>query len=195
VRWLESIGWCPACPSGACAPAGVSVATRHHHRQDGHHVRTSPPPHRNALPGVHSLCTAAGRRRAERRDDRGRGQQRTARPRARSASIDGKRFDITPADLSGVTSLERLRSGVFLGVLDNEAGAAEDVSLPAGRFNLYLTQVGGTWAAYAESGGKVYPAKRAIEKPDGPPGQQPTFHRGSGCWWLWLIFTGIEVCW
>jgi hypothetical protein len=114
---------------------------------------------------------------------------------ARSASIDGKRFDITPADLSGVTSLERLRSGVFLGVLDNEAGTAEDVSLPAGRFNLYLTQVGGAWAAYAESGGKVYPAKRAIEKPDGPPGQQPTFSRGSGCWWLWLIFTGVQVCW
>lgn len=120
---------------------------------------------------------------------------RLDRGRARSASIDGKKFDITPADLSGVTSLENLRSGVFLGVLDNEAGAAEDVSLPTGRYNLYLTQVGGTWAAYAESAGKVYPAKRAIEKPDGPPGQQPTFRRGSGCWWLWLIFTGIEVCW
>jgi hypothetical protein len=115
--------------------------------------------------------------------------------RARSASIDGKRFDITPADMSGVTSLEHLRSGVFLGVLDNDAGAAEDVSLPKGRFNLYLTQMSGAWTAYAESGGKVYPAKRAIEKPNGPPGQQPTFSRGSGCWWLWLIFTGIEVCW
>ena len=115
--------------------------------------------------------------------------------RGRSASIDGKRFDITPADLSGVTSLERLRSGVFLGVLDNEAGTAEDVSLPAGHFNLYLMQVGGSWTAYAESGGKVYPAKRALEKPDGPPGKEPKFSRGSGCWWLWLIFTGIEVCW
>ena len=80
-------------------------------------------------------------------------------------------------------------------VLDNEAGAAEDVSLPTGRFNLYLTQAGGAWAAFAESEGKVYPAKRTIEKPDGPPGQLPTFRRGSGCWWLWLIFTGIEVCW
>ena len=116
------------------------------------------------------------------------------RAHARSASIDGKRFDITPADLSAVTSLDRLRSGVFLGVLDNEAGTAEDVSLPPGRFNLYLTQVGGAWTAYAESGGMVYPAKRSIEEPDGPPGQQPTFSRGSGCWWLWRI-TGIQVCW
>jgi hypothetical protein len=72
--------------------------------------------------------------------------------------------------------------------------AAEDVSLPPGRFNLYLTQVGGAWTAYAESGGRVYPAKRSIETPDGPPGQQPRFSRGSGCWWLWLI-TGIQVCW
>ena len=115
--------------------------------------------------------------------------------RARSASIDGRRFDITPANLSGVTSLEHLRSGVFFGLLDNEAGAAEDVSLPAGRFDLYLTQVGGAWAAYAESDSRVYPAKRTIEKPNDPPGQQPTFSRGSGCWWLWLIFTRIEVCW
>ena len=78
---------------------------------------------------------------------------------------------------------------------EGEAGAAEDVSIPVGRFNLYLTQKDGAWAAYAESGGKVFPAKRTIEKPNGPPGQQPTFRRGSGCWWLWLIFTGIEVCW
>ena len=61
--------------------------------------------------------------------------------RARSASIDGKKFDITPADLSGVTSLDRLKSGVFLGVLDNEAGVAEDVSLPTGRFHRYMADV------------------------------------------------------
>src|SRR5262245_8032932 len=59
---------------------------------------------------------------------------RLDRGKARSASIDGKKFDITPADMSGVTSLENLRSGVFLGVLDNEAGTAEDVSLPTGQF-------------------------------------------------------------
>ena len=100
--------------------------------------------------------------------------------------------DVAPT--SGVTIVERVRSELRE-MLDTNTGTAEDVSLPAGRFNLYLMQVGGSWAAYAESGGKVYPAKRAIEKPDGPPGQQPTLRRGSGCWWLWLIFTGIEVCW
>ena len=120
---------------------------------------------------------------------------RLDRAHTRSASIDGKRFDITPADYSGIKSMEQLRAGVFLGVLDNEAGAAEDVSLPTGRFNLYLTQSNGVLVAYAEQGGKVYPAKRTIQKPEGPPNNQPQFRRGSGCWWLWLIFTGIEVCW
>ena len=38
-------------------------------------------------------------------------------------------------------------------------------------------------------------AKRAVERPDTPAKMEPTFNRGSGCWWLWLIFTGINVCW
>ena len=58
-----------------------------------------------------------------------------------------------------------------------------------------LSQSGGQWQAHAEQNGKIYKAKRAIERPDTPQGMEPTFNRGSGCWWLWLIFTGINVCW
>src|SRR5215204_5780220 len=112
---------------------------------------------------------------------------RLDRAHARSASIDGKRFDITPAEFTGLTA-ERFGSGVFLGVLDNEAGAAEDVGIPTGRFNLYLAQVNGTMTAYAEQNGRIFPAKRTIRKADGPPNNEPAFRRGSGCWWLWLIF-------
>jgi hypothetical protein len=114
---------------------------------------------------------------------------------AKSASINGKKFNIVPADFSTISSRDQLGAGVFLGVLDNEAGATEDVSLPPGRFNLYLSQSDGQWQAHAEQNGKIYKAKRAIEKPDTPQGMDPTFNRGSGCWWLWLIFTGINVCW
>ena len=114
---------------------------------------------------------------------------------AKSAAINGKKFNIVPADFSSIASREQLSAGVFLGVLDNEAGTSEDVSLPPGRFNLYLNQAGGQWQAYAEQGGKIYKAKRAIERPDTPANMDPTFNRGSGCWWLWLIFTGINVCW
>jgi len=100
---------------------------------------------------------------------------------AKSAAINGKKFNIVPADFSSIASREQLSAGVFLGVLDNEAGTSEDVSLPPGRFNLYLNQAGGQWQAYAEQGGKIYKAKRAIERPDTPANMDPTFNRGSGC--------------
>ena len=72
-------------------------------------------------------------------------------------------------------------------------GAAEDVSLAGGHFHPYLTRPGGARAAYAESSGDLYSAKRAIEKPDGLPGPQPTLRLGSSCWCLWLL-SGIDVC-
>src|SRR5262245_66016630 len=53
---------------------------------------------------------------------------------AKNASINGKKFNLIPADLSGITSRDQLAAGALIGVLDNEAGAAEDVSLPPGRF-------------------------------------------------------------
>lgn len=114
---------------------------------------------------------------------------------AKSAAINGKKFNIVPADFSGISSRDQLAAGTFLGVLDNEAGATEDVSLPPGKFNLYLSQSSAGWEAYAEQNGRLYKAKRAIERPDTPSKMEPTFNRGSGCWWLWLIFTGINVCW
>jgi hypothetical protein len=75
------------------------------------------------------------------------------------------------APMSGVTIVERLRSEL-VSVLDNEAGAADEASLPAGRINDYLTRVGGARSAYADSSRGLY---------------------GSTCWWLWLL-SGIDVC-
>jgi hypothetical protein len=114
---------------------------------------------------------------------------------AKAAAINGKKFNITPADFSGIKKRDDLRGGVFLGVLDNEAGATEDVSLPPGRYNLYLTESAGGWEAYAEQNGKVIKAKRTVERPDTPANMEPVFSRGSGCWWLNLFITGIYVCW
>ena len=69
------------------------------------------------------------------------------------------------APMSGVTIVERLRSELQ-SVVYNQAGAAEDVSLPVAHFNPYLTRLGGARAALS---------------------------RGSSCWWLWLL-SGIDVC-
>jgi hypothetical protein len=113
----------------------------------------------------------------------------------KSAAINGKKFNIVPADFSGITSRDQVANGLFLGVLDNEAGASEDVSLPPGRFNLYLAQTGNGWEAYAEQNGRLFKAKRAIERADSPPNNEPTFSRGSGCWWVWLYLFSVQVCW
>jgi hypothetical protein len=96
------------------------------------------------------------------------------------------------APTSGATIVERLRSE-FRRVLGNEAGAAEEGSLPVGSLNPYLTRDVGSRAAYAEPSGDVSAATRASEKPDGWGSPQPTFRRGSACWWLWFLF-GNVVC-
>ena len=72
------------------------------------------------------------------------------------------------ARTSVVTIVERLRSEL-VEMLERETSAAEDGSLPARRFNRSLTRVGVL------------------------PSPQPTFRRGSACWWLWLL-SGDDVC-
>lgn len=113
---------------------------------------------------------------------------------AKSAAINGKKFNLIPADLSGITSREQLAAGALIGVLDNEAGAAEDVSLPPGRFNIYLEQSGGRWQTYAEQNGKIYKAKRNFERTDLAPGTEPQFSRGSGCWVFTLVIFWWQWC-
>jgi len=106
---------------------------------------------------------------------------------AKTASINGKKFNITPADLSGITSRDQLAAGALIGVLDNEAGPKEDVSLPPGKFNIYLQQTNGQWQTWAEQNGKVYKAKRNWERTDLQLGAEPQFSRGSGCWVFYVV--------
>jgi hypothetical protein len=75
--------------------------------------------------------------------------------------------DVPPT--SGVTIVERVRSELRE-MLDTNTGTAEDVSLPERRLTPSLTRVGGL------------------------PVPQPTFRRGSACWWLWVL-SGVAVCW
>jgi hypothetical protein len=75
------------------------------------------------------------------------------------------------APTRGVAIVERLRSE-FLSVLDTEAAARKDVSLPSRRLDPDRTPEG-----------------------DAPVvlGPRLTFRRGSACWWLWVLF-GNELC-
>jgi hypothetical protein len=116
--------------------------------------------------------------------------------RAKKAQISGKKFDFVPADLGMVRALDQLKAGVVVGALDTEASVAEGVSLPPGKYEIYVAQVGGQWQAYATKSGKIVKAaKSVVERPDTPANMEPTFNTGSGCWWLWLIITGLNVCW
>jgi hypothetical protein len=72
------------------------------------------------------------------------------------------------ARTSDVTIVERLRSELRE-MLYTETRTTEDVSLPGRRLTPSLTRVAGL------------------------PLPQPTFRRGSACWWLWVL-SGVEVC-
>ena len=71
---------------------------------------------------------------------------------------------------------------------------AEDVSLPPGKFNIYLQQTGGQWQTYAEQNGKIYKAKRIYERTDLKAGAEPQFSRGSGCWTFYILFFPFQFC-
>lgn len=82
------------------------------------------------------------------------------------------------------------------GVLDNKAGAAEDVRPRAPRFNLRLTQVAGSvWIVYADP--EMAVSRCAARDREARPPAQPAANASPREWllWLWLTTTGTEVCW
>ena len=97
-----------------------------------------------------------------------------------------------------VTPFERVRSAALGGAIENEAAALERVRLTppradADRMQMHLMRMDGVWLAYAAFVRIVYPAKYAIDAPDGPPDRQVMIGRWSGCWWA-LLFTGRAPC-
>lgn len=79
-------------------------------------------------------------------------------------------------------------------MLDTEATITEDVWLLPGSYDLYVARINGEWRAYAEKNGRLVRARKAVERPDTPPNMEPV-GLGGGCWWLWLIATGVAICW
>lgn len=106
----------------------------------------------------------------------------------------GKKSTLTPARLEHLRGIEDLENGEFIGVLDTEI-EGDRAGLPAGKYNLFIAKVGGDWHVYAESDGQVVAeAASVVERPDTPRDMKPQFREGSFCWWVWLIFTGFELC-
>lgn len=113
--------------------------------------------------------------------------------RPRDAAPTGAATAAVTTNMSGVRVRQRLRWAVFLGVLEDEAGAAVDVGLLAASYTPYRTLVDGTKPVYAESGGKVYAPHRSIEDADDPPASRPTINRWSVCWWVQVVI-GWPFC-
>ena len=106
----------------------------------------------------------------------------------------GENCKLTPADLTHLGSMTDLEDGQFIGVLETDI-ASDKTGLAAGKYDLFLAKVGNAWHVYAESGGKIAgEAYSVLERKDTPKNMRPKFSKGSFCWWVWLIFTGFQVC-
>ena len=99
-----------------------------------------------------------------------------------TAIVGGKSMRFTPArQASGTVALADPGTGAFLGVLENEL-AGDETSLPAGKFNLFVANVGGQWHAYAEARGQlVAEAARVTVTPGKGPAVRPRFEAKGWC--------------
>lgn len=68
-------------------------------------------------------------------------------------TINGKKVRFIPAILKDSTD-QTVRSGVLLGVLENEI-KGDETGLAPGHYNIYLAQVNKRWHVYAESNGVI----------------------------------------
>jgi hypothetical protein len=82
--------------------------------------------------------------------------------RVTTVKHEGKQIKMTPADLTG-HSFEELRlKGLPIGRLETEI-AGDETGLPPGKYNLFAVEVNGQWRAYAEAGGRVVKAAKAVD--------------------------------
>ena len=84
---------------------------------------------------------------------------------AATATMFGKPFKFTPAQVKTKADKADDGKGEFLGVLENGA-IGDETGLPAGKYNLYVADVNGQLKGYAEANGQV--VKEAIRASSTP---------------------------
>ena len=71
------------------------------------------------------------------------------------AAFQGQPIAYTPAaENASITSLDDLRGGRFLGVLETKA-VGDESGLPPGTYNVFVAEVDGKWRAFAEANGEI----------------------------------------
>ncbi len=110
-----------------------------------------------------------------------------------TAEYNGKRFTFTPARQAPGLKMADIENGVIAGAVDN---GFSDITLPEGRYQVYVAKINNQWRAYAvqPDGTIIAEAKSVMEDRAQGPGK-PKAWRGSGCFWIWLIVIGFNVCW
>jgi hypothetical protein len=105
-------------------------------------------------------------------------------------TFQGQRMALTPADLSHLKSVDDLKAGQVVGLLENGA-AGDETGLPPGKYDLYLAEVGGQWHAYAEAGGQIVKeAVRAdvLQGGGSQAGLKPQFREKGWCFDVNIFF-------
>ncbi len=74
--------------------------------------------------------------------------------RAGTGIVQGKPMKLTPAILTSGITLQDIKAGQVIGMLENGA-AGDETGLPPGRYHLFLVSIGDQWQAYAEANGRV----------------------------------------
>jgi hypothetical protein len=102
---------------------------------------------------------------------------------AGTGTFQGKSMKLTPAALA-VASLDELKAGQVIGILENDA-AGDETGLPPGRYNLFVAFVDGQWRGYAEAGGKIISPAVRTRIANAGAGKTPTFQQNGWCFTLY----------
>jgi len=103
------------------------------------------------------------------------------------ATMFGKPFKFTPAQVKTKADTPDDGKGDFLGVLENGA-AGDETGLPPGKYNLFVANVNGQLKGYAEANGQIVKeAIRATSTPaqEGAKGRPQFNEKG---WWVSVYY-------
>jgi hypothetical protein len=104
-----------------------------------------------------------------------------------TATVLGKQFRFTPIRVPQGGTKPTSATG-FAGVLENGA-AGDETGLPPGRYNLFVSNVGGQWKAYAESGGRIVREAIRVSNANLARGAKPQFEERGWCVIVWTLWT------
>jgi hypothetical protein len=107
-----------------------------------------------------------------------------------TATMFGKPFKFTPAQIPTKADPLSDDKGQFLGVLENGA-VGDETGLPPGKYNLYSANVNGQLKGYAEANGQIVrEAIRVTSTPaqEGAKGRPQFNEKG---WWVLVYWCGL----